>query len=43
MFPNVTAWKIPEGDVAIIVRGAEILWQKPKLPMEYQEVERLLY
>lgn len=38
-FTNVQSIVIPEGEVAVISRGGEILWQKSKLPFEYQEVE----
>ena len=29
---------MPEGEAAVIMRGNEILWQRSKLPTEYQEV-----
>ncbi len=38
-FSNAKSIVIPEGEVSVIARGAEILWQKLKLPIEYQEVD----
>lgn len=38
-FQNAKSIIIPEGEVAIIARGAEILWKKMELPLEYQKVE----
>lgn len=38
-FLNVSNIAIPEGEVAVIQRGSEILWQKARLPWEFQEVE----
>jgi hypothetical protein len=32
---------IPEGEVAVISRGSDILWKKSRLPAEYQEVAYL--
>lgn len=40
-FSNVQNIVIPEGEVAVISRNGEILWQKARLPLEYQEVEYL--
>ena len=40
-FSNVRSIVIPEGDVKSISCGAEVLWKKPRLPHEYQEVEFL--
>ena len=41
-FQNAKSVIMPEGEVAIITRGEEILWQKPGLPFEYQEVEYII-
>lgn len=40
-FSNVKSIVIPEGEAAVISRGEEILWQKSRLPLAYQEVEYL--
>lgn len=40
-FSTVKSIGIPEGDVFSIARGNEVLWKKPRLPSEYQEVEYL--
>lgn len=42
-FSTVKSIVIPEGEVSVIARGAEILWQKQisRLPAEYQEVAYL--
>ena len=40
-FQNVRSIFIPEGEVAVIARGAEILWKKARLPQEYQAVEHI--
>lgn len=38
-FANVNSLVIPEGEVYSIACGSEILWQKSRLPLEFQEVE----
>ena len=38
-FTNIQNMVTPKGEVAMIARGDEILWQKSRLPLEYQEVE----
>lgn len=37
-FSNAKSIVIPEGEVSVIARGSEILWQKLRVPTEYQEV-----
>ena len=37
-FSNVENIIIPEGEVTLITRGDEVLWQKYRLPLAYQEV-----
>lgn len=41
IFSELESLVIPEGEVVSIAHGAEILWQKSKLPAEYKEVEYL--
>ncbi len=41
IFADVNRIVIPEGEVTVIARGADILWKKPRLPVEYQEVAYL--
>ena len=38
-FSTISRIVIPEGEVSMISCGADILWQKSRLPFEYQEVE----
>lgn len=38
-FSNVSSIITPEGEVAVIQRENEILWQKSRLPFEFQEVD----
>lgn len=38
-FADVKRIVIPEGEVVSIIVGSEVLWQKSRLPIEYQEVE----
>ena len=40
-FSNIKSIVIPEGEVAVVARNGEILWQKSRLPLAYQEVEYL--
>lgn len=40
-FANVRSLVIPDGEVVSIAVGEKILWQKSRLPTEYQEVKYL--